>query len=314
MPLKTSLIVMCMLVTISFAQSEIDTTSSEIQLRTYIDSENVPLNREAVYHIELRWRGDLSRYKISEILEPTLTNLATRSSGSSNKVGTAPDGSLMSVKEITYYFKPLEIGMAYIDGIIIRYTDQIKERDESLISSRIGVKIIEPLPEPSQNGFVSNLLYGLLILVLVGSMLYLYLRYRKKQKEIAENELSEIKETIEVKYLRILKETIHLTTDNVKDSLNDLTQLLNGYLSERYHFPVSNLSANDLLDAMKEKDLSEESISRINDYYTKANLVKFAGEAVEDSEFHRLYDTVELVLESQKKETTVTSEKNSENS
>ena len=200
-----------MLVTISFAQSDSDTLTSEIQLRTYIESENVPLNREAVYHIELRWQGDLSRYKIFDILEPTVTNLTTRGSGSSNKVRTAPDGSFISVKEITYYFKPLEIGMAYIDGITIRYTDQLKERDESLISSRIGVKIIEPLPEPSDNGVFSNLLYGLIMLIVVGSMLYIYFRYRKKQKEIAEKELSEIKETVEEKYLRILKETIHIT-------------------------------------------------------------------------------------------------------
>ena len=95
-----------------------------------------------------------------------------------------------------------------------------------------------------------------------------------------------------------------MNTDNVKDSLNDLTHLLNGYLSERYHLPVSNLSVNDLLDALEEKELSEESISRINDYYSKANLVKFAGEGVEDSEFHRLYDLVELVLENQKNITT----------
>jgi hypothetical protein len=314
MPIKTSLIIICIFVSLSFAQSVSDSVSSEIKLRTYIESENVPLNREVVYHIELRWQGELNRYKISEILEPTATNLATRGSGSSNKVRNAPDGSLISVKEITFYFRPLEIGMAYIDGVTIRYTDQLKENDESLISSRIGIKIIEPLPEPSENDFVSNLLFGLLILIVVGTAIYLYLHYRKKQKEEAEKALMDIKETVEEKYLRLLKETIHLNTDNVKDSLNDLTHLLNGYISERYHFPVSNISADDLKNALKEKELSEESLSRINDYYSKANLVKYAGEAVEDSEFHRLYDTVELVLESQKKETTESSEKYSENS
>lgn len=304
MHLKTALFFICILVSLSFAQSVPDTLTSEIQLRTYIENESVPLNREVVYHIELRWQGDLSRYKISDILEPTVSNLATRGSGSSNKVRTAPDGSLISVKEITFYFKPLEIGMAYIDGVIIKYNDQLKERDESLISSRIGVKIIEPLPEPTENGVVSNLLFGIIIIVVVGLIVYFYLRYRKKQREAEERALSEIKETVEEKYLRLLKETIHINTDNVKDSLNDLTHLLNGYLSERYHFPVSNLSANDLLDALKEKDLSEDSVSRINDYYSKANLVKYAGEGVEDSEYHRLYDTVELLLENQKNITT----------
>jgi hypothetical protein len=300
MHFKTTLLLISLMVSLSIAQSASDTLSSDIQLRTYIESESVPLNREVVYHIELSWHGDLSRYKISEIMEPTVTNLTTRGSGSSNKVKTASDGSLISIKDIAYYFTPIEIGMAYIDGVTIKYSDQVEEKDESLISSRIGVKIVEPLAEPADNLLLSNLLFGLIVVIVIGAALYLYFRYKKKQKELAEKELIEIHETVETKYLRLLKETIHVTTDNVKDSLNDLTHLLNGYLSERYHLPISNLSEKDLLDALKNKDLSQESLKRINTYYSKANLVKFAGETVEDSEFHQLYDTVELVLENQK--------------
>jgi hypothetical protein len=86
----------------------------------------------------------------------------------------------------------------------------------------------------------------------------------------------------------------------VKDGISDLTHLMNGYFSEKYHLPISGLSDDDLFQALNQKELSEESMSRIRDFYTKANLVKFAGEAVEDAEFHRLYDTIELVLENQK--------------
>jgi len=313
MKLKISLLILCSLVSMSLSQSVSDTLQSEIKLRTYIENENVPLNREVVYHIELRWQGDLSRYKISEILEPTVTNLTTRGSGSSNKVRTDQDGNMISIKEITFYFNPLEIGMAYIDGVTIRYTDQIKGNDESLISSRIGVKIVEPLLEPSANGLMSNLMIIVFLVIVVGVVSYLFLHYRKRKREEEEKSLSEIQETVEEKYLRLLKETIHINTDNVKDSLNDLTHLLNGYISERYHFPVSNLSVDDLMDALMDKQLSEESLSRIKDYYSKANLVKFAGESVEDSEFHRLYDTVELVLDHQKT-VSENSESNSENS
>ena len=53
-------------------------------------------------------------------------------------------------------------------------------------------------------------------------------------------------------------------------------------------------------NALKEKKLGDESISRIKDFNSRANLVKFAGEEVNDSEFHRLYDLVELFLENQK--------------
>jgi hypothetical protein len=304
MHLKISLLLIYSFISLSTAQSVSDTLRSEIELTTYIESENVPLNREVVYHIELRWQGELGRYKISDALVPTVTNLANRGSGSSNKVQTDPDGNLISVKEITYYFKPLEIGMAYIDGVTIRYADQVNNNEESLISSRIGVKIVEPLPEPSDNDVLSEIFIGLFIFIVTGLIIYMYLHYRKRKKEAEELALSEIKETVEVKYLRLLKETIHINTDNVKDSLNDLTHLLNGYISERYHFPVSNLSLDDLMDAMNDKDLSDENLSRIKDYYSKANLVKFAGESVEDSEFHRLYDTVELLLENQKNVTT----------
>jgi hypothetical protein len=314
MRLIISLLIFLAPFSLSFSQTVSDTIDSEIKLRTYIESENVPLNREVVYHIELSWKGDLSRYKISEILEPTATNLATRGSGSSNKVQTDADGNLISVKEISFYFRPLEIGMAYIDGVTIRYTDQMKENEESLISSRIGAKIVEPLPEPSDNNMMSNVFFGILILVAVGGALYLFINYRKKKREAEQQALSEISETVEEKYLRLLKETIHVNTDNVKDSLNDLTHLLNGYISEKYNFQVSNLSVENLVEALNDKEVSEESLSRIKDYYSKANLVKFAGESVEDSEYHRLYDTVELVLDHQKSQAIENTEQNSENS
>jgi LPXTG-motif cell wall-anchored protein len=295
-----SLIIIGFLLGPVFSQSDDETGQSEIQLRTYIEEESIPLNREVIFHIELNWPGDLSRYKISEIVEPTVTNLATRGSGSSNKVRTDGDGKLKSIKEITFYFRPLEMGMAYIDGVIINYQDTATQKDESLISSRIGVKIIEPLPESSQNNTFTTLLGTAFFLLMIGLAIYFYLRYRKKQREAREKALSEVKETVEEKYLRLLKETVHFNTDNIKDSLGDLAHLLSGYISERFNIPASSMSDESLFQALAERELSEESLSRIKDFYAKASLVKFAGESVNESGFHRLYDTIELVLENQK--------------
>jgi hypothetical protein len=295
-----SLIIIGLLLGPVTSQSVDDKEQSEIQLRTYIEQESIPLNREVVFHIELSWPGDLSRYKISEIVEPAVTNLTTRGSGSSNKVRTDGEGNLKSIKEITFYFRPLEIGMAYIDGVIINYQDTATQKDESLISSRIGVKIIEPLPEPAQNNTFKTLLGVAFFLLMIGLAIYFYLRYRKKQREAKEKALLEVKETVEEKYLRLLKETVHFNTDNIKDSLGDLTHLLSGYISERFNIPASSMSDESLFQALAERELSDESLSRIKDFFAKANLVKFAGEAVNESGFHRLYDTIELVLENQK--------------
>jgi len=295
-----SLLFTSLLFCTSFAQPLPDSIKSEIRLRTYVESENVPLNREVVYHLELVWQGDLSRYKISEIIEPAVTNLSTRGSGSSNKVRTTSDGGLVSIKDITFYFRPLEMGMAYIDGVIIRYHDTVEGKDESLISTRIGIKIDGPLANSSENGTLTGLVGGILGFSLMVVILILFLRYKKKQKEAFSHSLSEMSETVEEKYLRLLKETIHLNSDNIKDSLSDLTHLLSGYFSEYYHIPALNMSNNDLLNALGEKELTENLLQKIKDFYSKANQVKFAGESADDSDFHRLYDTVELVLESQR--------------
>ena len=295
-----SLIIIGYLLVPVFSQPAGDTGESEIQLRTYIEQESIPLNREVIFHIELNWPGDLSRYKISEIIEPTVTNLTTRGSGSSNKVKTDGEGNLNSIKEITFYFRPLEMGMAYIDGVIINYQDTATQKDESLISIRIGVKIIEPLPEPSPTNTFTTLLGAVFFLLMISFAIYFYLQYKKKQREAKEQALSDVKETVEEKYLRLLKETVHFNTDNIKDSLGDLAHLLNGYISERFNVPASSMSDESLFQALAERELSEESLSRIKDFYAKSNLVKFAGEPVNESGFHRLYDTIELVLENQK--------------
>lgn len=301
MRLIYSLLFFTILMNFALSQVSPDTLKGEIQLRTYIDNENVPLNREVIYHIELRWPGDLSQYSVSDLTEPVVTNLTLRGSGSSNKVTPASDGKMISVKTITYYFRPLEIGMAYIDGVAIKYLNTVADRESSLLSGRVGVKIVEPIPDPSEEGIFSGWFGYLIVLIFLGAVIYIYAHYKKKQEEENKKDLVELSETIEQKYLRLLKETIHFNTDNIKDSLNDLTHLLNGYFSERYQIPAFNLAEDDLIDMLKEKDLADESLSRIKDFYAKSNLVKFAGEMVDDSEFHRLYDTIELVLENQNK-------------
>jgi hypothetical protein len=249
----------------------------------------------------LQWIGDLSKYRFHEVPEPLITNLSMRGSGSSNKVNTTPDGTSHSIKCRTFYFRPIEIGMSYIEGINIKYEDTIRGQEEFLISERIGIKIIEPLPEQGKTNISSFILFifvGLLILVVT---IFFYLRYDKRKKEEQVKTRSQDMPTLEEKYITLLKETIHFNTDNIKDSLSDLSHLVNGYFSERYNIMVGNISRDNVIKILKEKGITDENVERIESFYKTADLVKFAGELVSDSDFHRLYDTVELVLEEQKK-------------
>ena len=300
MQIKKIFLISLILITPGIAKPAPDSVKSDILLRTFIESDNVPLNREVIYHVELRWQGDLNNYQIKDVQEPVLTNLTTRGSGSSNKVNTLADGSVQSVKRITFYLTPIEIGMSYIDGITIKYTDMGSGNESNLISSRIGIKIIEPVPEPGSSP-LPELFWGLVLLALSGGFIYFFIRYQKRKEAEILKASSEVVETVEQKYLRLLRETIQFETDNVRESLSDLSRLLTGYFSEKYNVPAGGISTIDLIEILQEKELPDETIARIKDFYPRADMVKFAAEKVDISEFHRLYDTVELVIENQAK-------------
>ena len=272
---------------------------NDITLRTFIESESVPQNREVVYHIEMQWPGDLSKYKINEISEPQVVNLTMRGSGSSNRVSIDPAGNPLSIKRVTYYFRPIEMGMAYVEGTTIKYEHTASQNQETLISSRIGIKIIEPLPEPGDKGGGSILLIVIIGVAFSGLVGYFFYRFKKRRQDEAAQAVLPKKETIEERYLRLLEETVHFTSNNLKDNLVDLSRLVTGYFSERYNFPAMNLSTEYLLQVLKEK-LSEDVFIRMEDFYRRSDMVKFAGEQISESDFHRLFDIVELTLEKQK--------------
>ncbi len=190
--------------------------------------------------------------------------------------------------------------MAYVDGVTITYEDIQSGKTESLISARIGVKITDPLPDPSENSGFGNLVSILAIVGMAALAVYFFMRFKRRQREQQELALHEVVETIEEKYLRMLKETIHLSSANYKDSLSDLAHLLSGYMSERFQIQPLSLNEKELNTVLNETELSGESLSKIIDFYSRVNLVRFAGEAATETDFHQLYDTVEYFFEKQK--------------
>lgn len=280
-----------------FSQSLQDTSISDISLRTYVENESVALNREVIYVVQLNWEGDLSRYKISEILDPDLTNLSVRGTGSSNKVFTNTSGKEISTKKVTFYFKPLEMGMAYINGVTIRYEDTLLGHEESLLASRISVKIIEPIPDDSASSDWQNMFYIIVLIVFIGSGAYLFIIYNKRKKENAQKELENIVETFEERYIRLLKETINLSGNNYKEKLSDLSHLLLGYLSEKYSKSLINMSSDEIITYFEHLELESNILLKLKDFLSKSDLIRFAGNAISETEFHQFYDSVEWMLE-----------------
>jgi hypothetical protein len=281
-----------------YAQND---TVPDIELRTYVASGTVPLNQEVIYYVELRWPGELGRFRILEVLDPSLSNLEVRGTGSSNKVILDDAGNPTSIKRIIFYFRPLELGMAYVNGVTVRYTDTESGGTENLVAQRIEIKITEPVHQPGAGMDISRILGYLLLLLIIAGTVTVTVRFLKRRKAALDAETEAIPESPEQRYQRLLKETIHMRSDNYRESVSALGRLLGGYLSERYEFPVSGMATKDQLQILQAKNVDADNRARIELVLNRADMVKFAGESIEHAEFHSLYDTVELILQRQEK-------------
>jgi len=273
-----------------FAQS--DSISSQINLKTVLENENVPINEEVVYHVELSWKGDLDRYKISDIGDPVVSNLILRGSGSSNQLITDEQGNPKSIRRITYYFKGVEMGMAYIDGLIIQYIDVNLDKSESLTAQRIGVKIGSASASTDDEFMPGTIMLWLLLAGFITALVYFVVRYVQRRNAVS---IEEPEITLEGKYLVLLKDTIHLANGVTKETISSLSKLLNSYLAEKFSIPGS-IDSNIMKDRLAQLEIPDELITKIGTMYSKAELASFAGEKIETTELHMFYDTIEQVL------------------
>ncbi len=270
-----------------------DSLQSEIRLRTYLENDRVPLNQEVVFNIELSWIGEVSRYRILELSEPALTNLKLRGSGSANRFYQDKDKRPHAVKTITFYFTPLEMGMAYIDGITIKYLDLQTGQSGRLISQRIGLEITEPVARPGDKMNAVKLMVFALIAAFIAFALFSLKRYfdQKKQQEL----LTEPLKTIEEEFLERLKNNVTLSRNLPEKRFNDLVELLTQYFRKRFELPPGSefFEARLLLE---KSDVKQEVLTRLEQLFERAELIKFAGEPVSESELHFFIDTAELLF------------------
>lgn len=271
-----------------------DSSQSSIQLKTFVEQDEVPLNREVVYIVELNWTGSLNKFQLESIEEPLTNNLKLSSSGSSNRFYQDENGLLHSVKRITYYFTPLEMGMAYIDGVIIKYKDIEIEQNASLMAQRLGVKIIHPVKDSRDSMFTGTLFLWLITILFLGIVLFFLIKYWQRRKQIKKDEqITPI--TLEQKYMELLHETIHPSGDAPDENLNELMRLLNSYIAEKWQLG-DIVGFNSLLSKLNEYKVDKDLELKLEALYKRGELTKFAGESLNQTEFHLYYDSVELLL------------------
>jgi hypothetical protein len=268
-------------------------SNHQIQLRSYVEESKVPANRLVILHLEISWPGKLNRFQIEPVSQPILTNLLLEGSGSENRLLTLEDGSLKAIKAITYRLRPLEMGMAYIDGVVIKYIDRESGEEENLSSQRIMVEITDPLPEnqgKKLRAFVYIILFAIFFTI-TGYFILVYIR----KKRMASKSVAPIMCPAE-SYLNRLMQEVDPRGTNLGQMISRLSRLFKEYLEQDFRIPAKELSTKEIVEALQQLQIDENDKAGLSTVFQKLDILKFAQKNIDPNEFIHIYGAIENFL------------------
>ena len=177
--------------------------------------------------------GDLSRYKISELENPVINNFDIYSTSSADR-RMSERGVAKAAKIYEFILKPKNLGMGYIESVVVKYIDTQTGEGHSLITNRLDVEVIESIPEPNSHGWMMTLFPFIVAVCFIFVIVGIWLWKRKKKKR-EESEIVEVV-LIEQEFLTMLHESIALNSPdlNIKESFGALSKILRKYLTRKY--------------------------------------------------------------------------------
>lgn len=268
-----------------------DTTVTEqISIRAATSAITVPQNHLLPFTIVIEWEGSAQLYTIDDFNNPALTNFSIAETASANRVEDR-QGTLYTIKEYTYQLQPLELGMGYIDGVIVKYTNTGTGISNRIITKRIAVEVTAPIFERDWNRIITGGSIGLGVLIV---LLFIMMHMRKRASmETTEPEPINLEEV----YLDKLKHVKGEATGTINDKLAELNRLLRVYLTDKYTLESSGLGLEELLSTLERQDVHEGQRTLIRDVLATSDVYKFSGQSIDLGEYELLYTKVLSIIE-----------------
>ncbi len=274
--------------------SSLSPVEAEIRVSVSVDAHEVPQNKTVTLTVKVSWNGLLGRFEVARLDVPELTNLELVSSASSNWVGQK-DGHPRAVKSYEFVLKPAEIGMAYIDGATINYTDTASGETQHLAANRVEVKVTEPVFERDW----SPILWATLAVVLLaGVVLALVTTVRgRKAAEARRRAEAEAQAPLEEVYMQKLKELFDVQSAEIAPAFSALSSHLRRYLSEKLDIAAMGLTTAEIADALKQRGVESRKVAQIEEVLSASDVAKFSGGQTDRSALERSYTLAEDILQ-----------------
>jgi hypothetical protein len=266
---------------------------SQITISVQTDQKSVPLNRTIELKVTLSWIGGSEAYAVMAFENPQLTNFEIVGTATSSRTQLV-DGQTHVFKDYVYTLKPLELGMGYVDGAIVKIHDNKRDRDETLSTQRFPVEVTDPVPERGEGGMgAAYFLFPLAVLALGTGLFFLL----KKRKEGRKTSPEDPVPPLESRMLDELRRRFDLSHPDLKEDFSRLSKLLRRYLAERFSLPAMEQTTTGLLDSLEETSLEQNQAAGVKEILSRCDEIKFSGAAGSEEELTRFYTIFEGILE-----------------
>jgi hypothetical protein len=266
-----------------------------IRLSIAIEPNRVPVNRTAKLTIRLEWTGERDQYEIRPFDNPIVHNFDIIANASANKVANV-NGQTTTIREYTFTLQPTTMGMAYVENFIIKYTDLDTDKEFTLTTNRVEVKVLEPLPEPGSKTWI---LWVLLVMCMAGGGVTGFFTYRRKREERLKKLREEAEKNIPIEetYLAELK-TIPINDPDIDivDCFSKLSKLLRHFIKDKFSLPGLEASTDELVSELRKLNVDEKFIHETQEILESSDVVKFSGGSSSKAELDRAYTLFEANL------------------
>ncbi len=270
----------------------------DIEISARLEQQSVPLNRDVVLLVEMRWKGEADQVEFLVNPEPQVTNLQLRGSGSANKFFQDEQGESWTLRQITYYYLPQNLGMAYIEPMNLKYRNEVDGQTGTLTTQRLMVRISDPVPTAETSQPWQK---WILFLFLVSGLAVVFFFFRRYQQINRQRQLTvqPTEPTVKEKLRSEIRAVNLGDRSDLSHALDKLYSLFLKVLSDLYLLdPKQN--SDEWLEQLHACGIEPTFLNQFKNQVDQIELSRFAGEKADQGQLHLFADSVVYLIEQAK--------------
>ncbi|MBN2543730.1 hypothetical protein JXI42_12765 [bacterium] len=263
----------------------------DLTIKAFVNKDSLPENDTLLLTVQVELIGNPDIYEFSEVEPPEVSHLDLISSASRNR-SEVKNGKTLMYKEYLFYYNPISMGMAYINPVNLKYKHIPLDKTRTLQTSRIGIKVTEPLIPNDKS--ILPLIMLIVVAFTAGAAILIWVYFRNKKRKSIEVEESK---PMEEELLTELKGTKKLLeAGDISDYFGSISQITRRYLREALGIEAMGIPTKELIGKLEELNVDDKLLDRTQRVLTVCDMVRFARHEATQLEKDDVYMNLEMVL------------------